>query len=193
MFALLLPSPLPAQLADLFSCLQWNDPMQIMQERENIFTAFPKCKSSCIIPCCIAIHYIFHIYIKKRQYSVTCIWNKHTLYCWSFCLRYSTWVLHRRTISGRAIVVSRVIMLSSLGTPLHPLLFWLTIKSLYKFTGASSSQECCQSVNKVTPRLDVPRFPCGYAVTQLSEQLELITPSPCCRASRLRKLLSMNQ
>lgn len=62
-----------------------------------------------------------------------------------------------------------------------------------KFTGASSSQECCQSVNKVTPGLDVPRFPCGYAATQLSEQLELITPSPCCRASQLRKLLSMNQ
>lgn len=43
--------------------------------------------------------------------------------------------------------------------------------------GASSSPECCQSDNKVTPGVDMPCFPLSCATTQLTERLELIAPS----------------
>lgn len=41
-------------------------------------------------------------------------------------------------------------------------------RNLFKFPGASSSQECCQSANTtntVTPGVDVPCFPRSSAVT----------------------------
>jgi len=80
---------------------------KIMQEREITVGAFPKRRSSCMIPCSIAMHYILCIYVKERQYSATCVWRQR--YFILLILLYKEyWKLHRRRISRRATVVSRI-------------------------------------------------------------------------------------
>lgn len=40
----------------------------------------PRCKSSCLMPRCIALHYILCLYVMGRQYSFTCIWKQTTYF-----------------------------------------------------------------------------------------------------------------
>lgn len=145
----------------------------MIQERENIVTALPKCKSSCMTPSSIAMCYILCMYIKEGNIQYLAYGNKLT---WCMLLpsfRCSTWQLHMTRLCSE-LVVSRIAMCSVWG---H-----LCIHSY----SHSQSGVCLNSRgqgHRVTPGVGVPYFPRCYTATQLSVQLEFFTPSWHWRAS----------
>lgn len=140
-------------------------------------------------PSSIAMCYMLCMYIKEGNIQYLACGNKPALCVLLSSFRCNTWQLHMTRLCSD-MVVSRIAMCSVWGH-LCTHLYSHSQPGVFKFTRASSSQECCLSDHRVTPGVDVPCFPRCYAATQLRVQLELCTPSWHCRASQLRKLLSV--
>lgn len=113
------------------------------KERENIVVAFPKCKSSCMLSCCIGMHYTFWIYMEERQYSVTCMHKQASfvLLLLLFKVQYLEIALKDNAMLCCSGFQDNNVL--SVGAPLNALLFWLAVSSLFKLASACSSQERC--------------------------------------------------
>lgn len=160
-----------------------------IQERENIVTAFPKCKSSCITPSSIATYYILCMYIKEDNIQFLAYGNKPTVSMLFSPFRCSTWHMHLTTLCYD-MVVSRMAVHSVWGR--------LCTHS-YSHT---QSGVCLNSLGQVHPRsvaYQTTEWHQGwmchvFLVVMLqhsSVRLEFFTPSWPCRASWLRKFLSV--
>lgn len=155
-------------------------------------TALPKCKSSCMTASSIAMCCILCTYIKEGNIQHLAYGNKPTLCMLLSSFRCSTWQLQRTGLCSD-MLVCRIAMCSVWG---H-----LCIRSY----SHSQSGVCLNSLGQVHPRsaalsdhrgtpgVDVPSFPHWYTATQLTVQLEFFTLSWHCRASQLRKLLSVKE
>lgn len=87
---------------------------KMIQERENIVTALPKCKSSCMTPSSIAMCYILFMYIKEGNIQHLAYGNKPTLCMLLSSFRCSAWQLHMTKLCSD-MGVSRIAMCSVWG------------------------------------------------------------------------------